>query len=106
MAEWIPVVVVILAILFVVDRVLLWAEVHGWIYWRKRRGSSAGAAAIGELVQVFQPSQQFAREEKSRLEAGVEQGRAEGDIDLELGRVRVELGEEGRFVPEKKFPDQ
>lgn len=102
MADWMLVVLVALAILFLVDRILLWAEARGWIYWRKRRGSPASAGVLGELVQVFQPSQQFVQEEKSRLEAGVEQERAEGDVDLERGRARVDLGDEGLGVPGEK----
>ncbi|QWW18848.1 hypothetical protein I6B53_06735 [Schaalia sp. 19OD2882] len=36
---------------FVLDRLALWAEAKGWVYWRRRSSSSSGSAfsAISEI---------------------------------------------------------
>lgn len=62
--------------LFFLDRLLLWAEQRGWIYYRKSKPSRG---AIGyhmlEMSSVFNPSHQVVqeiqhREEKQESEAG------------------------------------
>ena len=51
-----PVVVVLALALAVLalDRLGLWAESRGWIYWRRRRPEASGAV-LNPLVDVFQP---------------------------------------------------
>jgi hypothetical protein len=46
----------LLAILAVVaaDRLALWMERRGWIYWRKRRPSGGGGGGISGLLTGFQ----------------------------------------------------
>lgn len=58
---WVGVAVVALVGL---DRVALWAERRGWIYWRRRRPSSGGGGAALALIDVFQPTRQVAVEER------------------------------------------
>ncbi|WP_291271148.1 hypothetical protein [Geothrix sp.] len=44
-----------LAALFLVDRLGLWAERRGWIYWRKRKSSSNALGSITlELQTLFE----------------------------------------------------
>jgi hypothetical protein len=61
------VVVAITAGLVAVDRLALWAESRGWIYWRRRKrvGSQVGAGIAMELGAILSPA------ERSRQEAVV-----------------------------------
>lgn len=47
------VLIIALAVL-ALDRLGLWAESRGWIYWRRRRPEASGAV-LNPLVDVFQP---------------------------------------------------
>lgn len=47
------VLIIVLAVL-TLDRLGLWAESRGWIYWRRRRPEASGAV-LNPLVDVFQP---------------------------------------------------
>lgn len=47
------VLIIVLAVL-ALDRLGLWAESRGWIYWRRRRPEASGAV-LNPLVDVFQP---------------------------------------------------
>ena len=71
------VVVAIIAGLVAVDRLALWAESRGSIYWRRRKrvGSQVGAAMAMELGAILSPA------ERTRQEATVrsEQMPAPGD---------------------------
>jgi hypothetical protein len=52
--------VVIVAAGFVLDRLLLKAEVRGWIYWRRRKGSHGmPASAALEVHQLLEPSKKY-----------------------------------------------
>ncbi len=45
-----------LIIIFGLDRIGLWAEKKGYIYWRKKRSSSSGLGnALGALHAFYQP---------------------------------------------------
>jgi hypothetical protein len=71
------VVVAIVAGLVAVDRLALWAESRGWIYWRRRQrvGFHVGAGIAMELGAILSPA------ERARQEATVrsEQTPAPGD---------------------------
>jgi hypothetical protein len=84
---WLPVSVVGLAAL---DRLALMAEARGWLYWRRtgRHGGGGGGSAIGELIEVFQPSRAFTVEETERRRLDIAQHGSEGPslgVDLEAG---------------------
>jgi len=51
----ISIVVAALVSLYLLDRLGLWAERRGWIYWRMKKptGNSLGNAAL-ELQQIFE----------------------------------------------------
>ena len=52
------VVIVLLGIL-VLDRLAVWMEGRGWIYWRKKHGSSGTlGTAFLELQAIFEPGKQ------------------------------------------------
>jgi hypothetical protein len=42
--------------LFALDRLALWAEAKGWIYWRKVKRKGSGGAALMTFNAVFDPS--------------------------------------------------
>lgn len=63
----------VLLIIYIVDKIMLAMESRGWVYWRKRKPSSAvSSSAFGELIDAFQPSQQIIQEERQKIEAGVD----------------------------------
>jgi len=50
---------------FLFDRVALWAEDNGWIYWRRRKASTTSIGAIlSDLNTVTNPSAQHVVEAK------------------------------------------
>jgi hypothetical protein len=44
----------LIAGLFLLDRLGLWMEMRGWIYWRKRQRESTGGGAAAGLLTEFQ----------------------------------------------------
>jgi hypothetical protein len=77
MIWWKPVGLVLLAggILFGLDRLLLWMESKGWIYWRKSKTSASRIGnAMLEVHSFFEPSK------KHLIETRIEnRARAEAD---------------------------
>lgn len=46
--------------LFAIDRLALWAEAKGWIYWRKKRPStSALSSVLMEMNTIANPSAEY-----------------------------------------------
>ena len=56
---------------FMLDRLALWAEARGWIYWR--RSPRRGAGSLGFLEPIFQPSMTHVIEEETREQTEAEQ---------------------------------
>lgn len=55
------------AILFLIDRFLLWIEKKGWLFYRKRKSSGGFIGnALLELNSVFQPSSRHVIEVKQK----------------------------------------
>lgn len=77
----------------VLDRVALWAESRGWIYWWHRRPSqSGGSGVLGELIEVFQPSRRYvvAERERQQLTADLpDSGAPPLGVDLEAKVLRI-----------------
>ncbi|MFF2011718.1 hypothetical protein ACFVWY_21920 [Streptomyces sp. NPDC058195] len=83
--------------LFLADRVLLWMERRGWIYWRKRKGlSSIGA----DFLQGIDPGAQAAKRamEQERVRKNVRPAEEPPvRVDLDAGTVRIRLtGQDGK----------
>lgn len=56
-----------LAAFVILDRIGLWAESRGWIYYRKRKGSGAGLGnALAELDVLTRPSAKHVVELKQK----------------------------------------
>jgi hypothetical protein len=55
---------VVVAGLVALDRLLLWAEARGWIYWRrkKRVGGQVGASIAAELGAILSPAERIRQE--------------------------------------------
>lgn len=57
-------------------------------------GASAGSGALGELVEVFQPSRENVTAERERQRLDIAQRPAEGEpfghVDLDAGTARIE----------------
>ena len=72
--------------LLLLDRLGLWAESRGWIYWRKRRGRSLGSGVLGGMAEVFQPNQvHYVRELKRERRLSTVSGQAHGGEDERRG---------------------
>ena len=54
-------------VLYCLHRLAVWAEQRGWIYYRKRHGSSGTlSSAVLEVQSLLEPSKQYVLEEKTR----------------------------------------
>ncbi|MBI1361240.1 MAG: hypothetical protein GC155_13265 [Alphaproteobacteria bacterium] len=66
---------------FAIDRLCLWMEAKGWIYWRKvKRRGSAGAAALSTFNEAFDPSSRHAAEVREERQVEDED---DGDDDAQ-----------------------
>ncbi|MFE7045976.1 hypothetical protein ACFU9X_43285 [Streptomyces atratus] len=79
--------------LILADRALLWAERHGWIYYRKTKGRTAA------LAEEFSPAAQAVKRamEQERIRKNVRP--AEGPplcVDLDKGVARIRHSQPGR----------
>lgn len=75
-------------ILVVLDRVAVWAESRGWIYWRRRSPEGGGGGVLGDVFELFAPSRQHLVEEKDRQRLTIAQRESEEPpfgIDLDAG---------------------
>jgi hypothetical protein len=68
---WIKITVVLILVIlafFLLDRLFLWMEGKGWIYWRKRK-ASAGVmgTALAELHSLVEPSKRNIVEAKREI---------------------------------------
>lgn len=74
--EWLKIVGVIVVGLFVLDRLGLWLESRGWLYWRKKKPSGGGVGhALQEFEAFLRPSARHVIELKQKdTKAADEQG--------------------------------
>jgi hypothetical protein len=56
---------------FLIDRLALWMESRGWIYWR--RSERRGSASLGLLETIYQPSMTHVFEEETREQTEADQ---------------------------------
>jgi hypothetical protein len=91
-------------VFFLLDRLLLWAERKGWIYWRKTKPKPDGDAILGGFFEVFQPNRTVIVAEQHRLEAGADQDNGDDKIPFPASTIRVDLPghRHGRDAPPKR----
>lgn len=81
--HWLFLAVLLVMVGLMLDRIGLWAERRGWIYWRKRRPSLSGGAAagmLGDLQAVLSPSYRHVVEEnESKKVLRLDQAAGDGD---------------------------
>ena len=90
----------LVAAALLLDQLALWAERHGWLYWRKRKPEVDGGAItgmFGEIQTLLSPSNRHVVEEQrarrvTRVDTGTDQG-----IDLDAGTIRL---------PARRAPDE
>jgi hypothetical protein len=79
--------------LFLMDRLLLWLESRGWVYWRKRKTLKS----IGvDFIQEGSPGAQAVKRamEQERVRKNVRPAEAPPvHVDLDSGVVRIRRGE-------------
>jgi hypothetical protein len=93
-------VVVLMAAVLIIDRIALWAESRGWIYWRRHPGGKAGGAAglLNDAQMLIAPAHRHAVEEiESKKVTRSEEASGDNNfsLDTESGVVRFR-------APEKK----
>jgi hypothetical protein len=60
-------VVLVVGVLYCLHRLGLWAEERGWIYYRKKHGSSGTlSTAVLEVHSLLEPSKRYVLEETTR----------------------------------------
>lgn len=83
---WLWWVLGLLAAGVVIDRLAVWAERRGWIYWRSRRAESGGGGPFHDVFTLFQPSHQHVVEEQDRQRTTIvrpESGEPVAGLDLD-----------------------
>ncbi|KUO11840.1 hypothetical protein [Streptomyces sp. DSM 15324] len=76
-------------VLFLADRVLLWMEARGWIYWRKQKGlSSIGVDFLQGITPGAQAGKRALEQERARKNVRPAE-EPPFQVDLEAGTVRV-----------------
>jgi hypothetical protein len=90
---------VIVAGVYGLHRLALWAERRGWIYYRERRGSGVSVGnALLQVHALLEPAQRHVVEERMRdLEEDDESGEPPGgppDGSPVRGRLQVDLTKE------------
>ena len=65
---------------FLFDRIMLWMEARGWVYWRMTQPNRSGAgSAFLELQSMLEPDRKYVLEARRQEEESVEQRDAQGD---------------------------
>ncbi|TDC19662.1 hypothetical protein E1265_23540 [Streptomyces sp. 8K308] len=95
------------AALFLADRLLLWMESRGWIYWRRHKRLSAVGAGF---LQEGDPGSQALRRamEQERVRKNVRPGDDDPPVhvDLEAGIVRIRRTGTDESSPRGPLPDE
>lgn len=83
------------AAVFVADRVLLWMERRGWVYWRKRKSWSS--IGVGFLREGDPAARAVAHAmEQERVRKNVRPAEEPPfQVDLDSGVVRLHRGDDG-----------
>ena len=69
------------AALWAADRLLLWCESRGWIYYRRRKASpGSGVSPLLEMLSIYSPGQ------KQALEMRIDAREQRDDEDRDGGR--------------------
>jgi len=107
--RWAIWVVAGLLLLVVLDRLAVWAESRGWLYWRHRKAATTpgGSGLLADLIQLFQPGQRHVVEERDRqrISADLQESSAPPlGVDLERGVLR--LSKSSRTEPPSLTPPQ
>jgi hypothetical protein len=87
--------------LYILHRVARWAEDRGFIYYRRRSGSS-GSLGSGflEVQAIFEPSKRYVIEEHARDEAESDDEGGPADPARRRGQARV--GRQEELTPKRQ----
>jgi len=88
-----------------IDQLALWAERHGWLYWRRRKPEVNGGATVamfGELQSLLSPSNRHVVEEQHSRQTLRVDLKTDEPIDLDAGTVRLpQPGTDTKSVPDE-----
>ncbi len=82
-------------VVWLLDRLALWAEGRGWLYWRRRRGTGGAGTALGDVFLLFQPTRAHLVAEQERQRQTIaypESGAPPLGVDLDAGTAVVPGG--------------
>ena len=84
MPTWLKILVVVLVIacgVFLLDRLCLWMEARGWIYWRKVKPQGGMSPVLTAMQEFVQPEIRHVIEEREEHRAAnpVEAAQADGE---------------------------
>ncbi len=65
--------------LFALDRLSLWAEARGWIYYRRRKRDVSAGGGVLDVMSVIDPGARYAAEVREQRHA--EEDKDDGDDD-------------------------
>ena len=75
MPDWLILILIVVGAiggLIALDRLLLWMEAKGWIYWRKVTPKGGGlAAGLTAMHQFIEPDVRHVREEREEQRAAI-----------------------------------
>lgn len=97
MPWWLVALIVVISVL-TLDRLLLWMEARGWIFYRKKKPTGGGAAMLGVAAELFQPAQHSAVQELEEQSRRLDDA---GDADP-LDRTRMKFPEEQERLPDEE----
>lgn len=72
--HWMLWVVLTLGVVSLLDRLAVFAEKRGWIYWRRRGASGGGhAGVLGGLAEAFHPAREHTIEQAQDKSIGIDE---------------------------------
>ncbi|WP_127947498.1 DUF6191 domain-containing protein [Rhodococcus spongiicola] len=84
-------VVAVLAGAILLDQLGLWAERHGWIYWRKKKGTGGSSGALEYMNTLFSPSAHNVVEERESKSVTRVDSATGDELDLDSPTVFLEM---------------
>jgi hypothetical protein len=101
-------IIVVLLLVFAIDRLGLFAERRGWVYWRKRnRPAGTSAGVFGEMQSFLSPAYQHVVEEQHRQQTSRQDhstGALPLGIDLETGTAALSVSIRRSARPARATP--
>lgn len=101
-------IIAVLLLVFAIDRLGLFAERRGWVYWRDRnRPAGTSAGVFGEMQSFLSPAYRHVVEEQHRQQTSRQDhstGAPPLGIDLDTGTAALPVSTRRSARPERATP--